>query len=67
MYQISTLNLLLFTLKLNLFNGWINYIQNKQMLQNKFIKTFYRDNKAFFVVLFGLSIIALTVRAVSFR
>ena len=60
------INLSLFTLELNLFYGCIIYIQ-LFMLQNKIYLNFICEIlKTFAVILFGLSIIALTVRAVNF-
>ena len=57
----------LFTLKLNLLYGCIIYIQNIIMLQNKIYQNFFKEIlKNFLVILLGLSLIALTVRAVSF-
>ena len=57
----------LFTLKLNLLYGCIIYIQNITMLQNKIYQNFFKEIlKNFLVILLGLSLIALTVRAVSF-
>ena len=64
---ISTVNLSIFTLKLNLLCGCIIYIQNITMLQNKIYRNFFVEIfKNFLVILLGLSLIALTVRAVSF-
>ena len=57
----------MFTLKLNLLYGCIIYIQNITMLQNKIYQNFFKEIlKNFLVILLGLSLIALTVRAVSF-
>ena len=57
----------MFTLKLNLLCGCIIYIQNIIMLQNKIYQNFFIEiSKNFLVILLGLSLIALTVRAVSF-
>ena len=43
------------------------FIYNKQScFKTKFIKIFIRNIKTFLIVLFKLSIIALTVRAVNF-
>ena len=56
-----------FTLELNLLCGCIIYIQIIQMLQNKIYQNFSIEIlKNFLVILLGLSLIALTVRAVSF-
>ena len=52
---------------MNLYNGCIIYIQYIAMLQNKIYQNFFIEIiKTFFITVFGLSIIALTVRAVSF-
>ena len=50
------------------FNLWMHYLYTiYQMLQNKiYLNFFYEIFKTFLVILFGLSIIALTVRAVNF-
>ena len=66
-YHISKVNLSFFTLELNLLCGCIIYIQIIQMLQNKIYQNFSIEIlKNFLVILLGLSLIALTVRAVSF-
>ena len=36
------------------------------MLQNKIYQNFFRNFRTFFTIVFGLSIISLTVRAVNF-
>ena len=65
--MISMVNLSLFTLKLNLLKGWITYIQNITMLQNKIYQNYFIEIlKTFLVIVLGLSLIALTVRAVNF-
>ena len=52
---------------MNLINGCIIYIQYNPMLQNKiYLNYLIQIFKTFLIILFGLSIIALTVRAVNF-
>jgi len=65
--MISMVNLSLFTSELNLLNGWITYIQNITMLQNKIYQNYFIEIlKTFLIIVLGLSLIALTVRAVNF-
>ena len=60
-------NLSLFTLKLSFVTSCIIYIPQILMLKNKIYKYFTIEIlKSFFLILFSLTIIAWTVRAVSF-
>ena len=53
--------------RLSFNQSCINYIHQIAMLQNKIYQNFIKEIfKTFFVILFGLSIIAWTVRAVNF-
>ena len=57
----------MFTLKLNLSQGWITYKQIITMLNNKIYQSYFIEIlKTFSIIVFGLSLIALTVRAVNF-